>query len=202
MDPRLLAQGLLGAIGVHEFGALWERSERRRELITLAETRARALNRPLVVVRPEKSGPLARVIETWETGIVEPITFELARAEEFTRPPIRRYQDDSAVVFVACVLEFLEDVRPAMDEILRIAGSVENIYVVTLQPWTFWAQLHPRARWVGLSDGQVVSLGRITPVQRGIAAGVLIGLAGLSLWPRAKPEIVGPPSPPIPKPTR
>lgn len=188
MNPRLLASGLLGAIGVHECASLWERSELRRELMHLAEARAKALHRPLIVFRPSRSTAFDRVLESWETGVFEPVDFSLVRADELGRPPIKRFGSDSAVVFVACVLEYLEDVQAAMDEILRIAGSTDNIFVVTIQPWTFFAQLNPRAKWVGISDGHVVSLGRVTGLQRGIAAGLLLGLVGVSLWPRVVPD--------------
>lgn len=185
MDPRILARGMLGAIALHELGSIWERSELRRELMRQAETRAQALGRPLVVFRPDKSGPLDRAIESWEQGIFEPVEIVQARAAELSDRR-QRFADDSAVVFVACVLEYVDDAQAALNEVLRIAGDVANIYVVTVQPWTFYAQLHPRAKWVGLSDSNVVALGRITPVQRGLAAGILVGLAGISLWPRRK----------------
>ncbi len=45
-------------------------------------------------------------------------------------------QSDSAVLYVACVLEYVTDLRRTMDEIMRIAGERENIYIVTVQPWT------------------------------------------------------------------
>ena len=185
MDPRILARGMLGAIALHELGSIWERSERRRELMRQAETRAQALGRPLVVFRPDKSGPLDRALESWEQGIFEPVEIVQARAAELSDPR-PRFADDAAVVFVACVLEYVDDAQAALNEIFRIAGDVANIYIVTVQPWTFYAQLHPRAKWVGLSDSNVVALGRITPVQRGLAAGILVGLAGMSLWPRRK----------------
>ena len=68
-----------------------------------------------------------------------------------------------------------------MAEILRVAGSVDNIYVVTVQPWTLTAALHPAARWAGISDTHAVSMGRVTPLHRGFAAGLLISLAAPSL---------------------
>ena len=42
-----------------------------------------------------------------------------------------RADDDSAVLYVACVLEYVTDLRRSMDEIMRIAGEPENIHIVT-----------------------------------------------------------------------
>ncbi|MCY1007058.1 hypothetical protein OV079_16130 [Nannocystis pusilla] len=67
-----------------------------------------------------------------------------------------------------------------MDEILRMAGTVENVYVVTVQPWTLTATLHPRARWAGIADTHTCSMGPITALHRGFAASVLVGLAAVS----------------------
>ena len=104
--------------------------------------------------------------------------------------------DDSAVVYVACVLEYVTDLRRSMDEILRIAGELENIYVVTVQPWTLTAALHPAARWAGIADTHAVSMGPVTALHKGAAAGVLVALGVMSLAsgrrtiPPASPEPV------------
>ena len=144
MDPRILARGMLGAIALHELGSIWERSERRRELMRQAEARARALGRPLVVFRPDKSGPLDRALESWEQGIFEPVEIVQARAAELSDPR-PRFADDAAVVFVACVLEYVDDAQTALNELFRLAGGVANTYIVTVQPRTSYAQFH-RAR--------------------------------------------------------
>jgi hypothetical protein len=70
-------------------------------------------------------------------------------AADITRGPIPGLADDSAVVFVSCVLEYVEDVAAAMAEVRRIAGSDDNLFIVTVQPWTFTAALYPAARHAG-----------------------------------------------------
>jgi hypothetical protein len=94
--------------------------------------------------------------------------------------------DDSAVLYVACVLEYVTDLRRSMDEILRIAGEPENIYLVTVQPWTLTAALHPAARWAGIADTHAVSMGPVTNVHKGAAAGVLLALTAMSLAARKR----------------
>ena len=80
----------------------------------------------------------------------------------------------------------MTDLRRSMDEIVRIAGEPENIYIVTVQPWTLTAALHPAARWAGIADSHAVSMGPVTMVHKGMAAGVLLTLAGMSLAARKR----------------
>ncbi|MBK8263789.1 MAG: hypothetical protein IPK80_20940 [Nannocystis sp.] len=53
---------------------------------------------------------------------------------DITRGKIPNIADDSAVVFVSCVLEYVEDLHGALAEIARIAGSPDNLFIVNVQP--------------------------------------------------------------------
>ncbi len=55
---------------------------------------------------------------------------------------------DSAVVFVSCVLEYVDDIKAAYAEILRIAGSPENIFIVAVDRYTLTSVFFPGAKWV------------------------------------------------------
>jgi hypothetical protein len=46
-----------------------------------------------------------------------------------------------------------------------------------VQPWTLTAALHPSARWAGIAHTHAVSMGPVTVVHKGMAAGVLLTLA-------------------------
>ncbi len=76
---------------------------------------------------------------------------------DITKGPIPDVADNSSVVFVSCVLEYVTDIDAALREISRIAGSADNVFVVTVQPWTLTARLYPGARWRG-----TVKLGTVT----------------------------------------
>ncbi len=71
---------------------------------------------------------------------------------------------------------------------MRIAGDLENIYIVTVQPWTLTASLYPGAQWAGIADKHVVAMARVTTTHKAIAAGVLAGASLLALWPARRKE--------------
>jgi hypothetical protein len=184
-NTRTLARIGLGGVVLAESMAAWSRWEKRRTLFAAAVERARIERRRLVVVLPEREGSITRALRVYEMGRHYPEVFHMRRIPivsptELERGRVERIASDSAVVYVACVLEYVSDVGAAMDEILRMAGAIENIYVVTVQPWTLTATLHPRARWAGIADTHTVSMGPITALHRGFAAGVVLSLAAVS----------------------
>lgn len=119
---------------------------RRRTLRTSrfadAEACARTLGRPLVVVGAPDAGP------TGGYGCGD-VTIDLARS---ACPGYRRadvterlpFENDSVVVLVSCVLEYVEDLDAALAELRRVSGGW--LYVVRVEPWTLTAHLYPGAR--------------------------------------------------------
>ncbi len=57
-------------------------------------------------------------------------------------------EDDSAVVFVSHVLEYVDDPDRAWAEIVRVAGSPERVYVSRNQPWATWTRVATGAKWM------------------------------------------------------
>jgi len=196
-DARTIARLGLSGVAVAETAATWTRWEQRRRLFQAADERARQLDRPLLVVLPRKEGWFNRSMRLFEYGARYPDIFRDRKAPVIYADTLARgvpARDDSAVLYVACVLEYVTDLRRSMDEIMRIAGEPENIYIVTVQPWTLTAALHPSARWAGIADAHAVSMGPVTMVHKGMAAGVLLALAGMSLAAR-KRTVARPPAP-------
>jgi hypothetical protein len=206
-DVGSLARLGLGGVAVAETAATWTRWEQRRRLFLAADARARQLGRPLLVVLPRKEGWFNRSMRLYEYGARYPDIFSGRNAPILYADTLARgvaAHDDSAVLYVACVLEYVADLRRSMDEIMRIAGEPENIYIVTVQPWTLTAALHPAARWAGIADTHAVSMGPVTSMHKGAAAGVLLGLAALSLSIKKRPMPKAPapepdPNPPTPR---
>jgi hypothetical protein len=203
--------------------AAYARHDKRTRLFYEAGKRAQALGRPLVVIGDPDAGMHTRLLRAYGCGDVCvdlngcPLC-PVVRAADITQGPVPGIEANSGVVFVscvleyefgrhyaqiiharaACVLEYVSDVAAAMHEILRMAGDPEHVFLVTVQPWTLTAALHPRARWAGISDTHIVSMGPITSLHRGFAAGVVLSLAAASV---ASPQPVPtPPSPPTPSP--
>ncbi len=202
-DIGSMARLGLGGVAVAETAATWTRWEQRRRLFLAADARARQLGRPLLVVLPRKEGWFNRSMRLYEYGARYPDIFSRRDSPVIFADSLARgvaVQGDSAVLYVACVLEYVTDLRRSMDAILRIAGEPENIYIVTVQPWTLTAALHPAARWAGIAETHAVSMGPVTTMHKGAAAGVLLGLAALSLSIKKRPMPRAPALEPDPKP--
>lgn len=158
-----------------------QRWQRRRVAFAAATRRALDLGRPLVVIGDPNAGAHTSLMPAYGCG---DLCIDLRgcprcinhRAADITRGPIAGVADDSAVVFVSCVLEYVDDLESARHEILRIAGDPANIFVVTVQPWTFTAALYPGARWSGSSPESMTPVGPAAKVGAGaLVATLLVG---------------------------
>jgi hypothetical protein len=143
--------GVLGA----ELLANARRMYRRRDMFRQAAERAQALGRPLVIVGDPDGGAMTRLFRAYGCG--DPsrdVCVDLVGcrrcpngvAADLTAGPVPGVADDSAVVYVACVLEYVGDVPAAWREILRMAGSPGNVFVVEVEPWSLTAVAYPGAR--------------------------------------------------------
>ena len=201
-DARTIARLGLSGVAVAETAATWTRWEQRRRLFLAADERARSLGRPLLVVLPRKEGWFNRSMRLYEYGARYGDIFNASHSPVIFADSLARglpaIADDSAVVYVACVLEYVTDLRRSMDEIMRMAGAIDNIFIVTVQPWTLTAALHPAARWAGIADTHAVSMGPVTGVHKIAAAGVVLALTAMSL--ASKKRSVSPPPAPAPDP--
>lgn len=193
MSLRSFARIALGGLLAAESAAALSRHDRRRRLFGEAAARAHELGRPLIVVGDPDAGMHTRLVRAYGCGDICvdargcPLC-PVVRAADITAGPIEGIADDSGVVFVSCVLEYVGDLDAALREVHRIAGALENIYIVTVQPWTFTAALYPGARWAGVAERNVVSMAPVTTGHKAIAAGVLGGAMLLSLLPERKPS--------------
>lgn len=132
-----------------KYAALWEggwwvaRRNRRASVFEIAQKRAAELGRPLIVIGAPDS---------WTTGGYGcgDVTIDLEPQSscphhiqaDITRPlPL---SDDSAVIFVSCTLEYVDDYESAVAELMRISGG--ELYVVRVEPWTLTAYLYPGAQ--------------------------------------------------------
>jgi hypothetical protein len=171
---RIALVGLATAEGI--FAA--RRWNCRREAFAAATRRAQELGRPLIVIGDPHAGAHTRLMPAYGCG---DLCLDLNgcprclryRAADITQGPIAGIGDDSAVVFVSCVLEYVDDLRAAVAEIARIAGDPRNTFVVTVQPYTFTAALYPGARWAGTTPEAM------TPVTTWHKLGASAALAAL-----------------------
>ena len=186
MNLRTSSRFALVGLAAAECVFAGQRWNQRRVSFVAAARRARELDRPLVVVGDPDAGAHTSMMRAYDCGDLCIDLHGCPRcshyeAADITRGPIPGIADDSAVVFVSCVLEYVSDVEAARDEILRIAGEPENAFFVTVQPWTFTAALYPGARWTGSSAESMAPVGTATKLG---AAAMLATLFVGSLWPR------------------
>jgi len=143
--------GILGIAGAWDFCWWVRRRFVRTNTYKQAYLMAGKLNRPLVVVGAPDGGVTAGygcgdiVVDIKETALC-PISI---KADITKKLPMK---DDSAVVFVSCVLEYVDDLDAAMCELLRVAGSRDKLFIVRVEPWTATAYLYPGAKRVITSD--------------------------------------------------
>jgi len=193
MSIRTVARLALGGALLAELGMAFHRFEVRRRIFDAAARRASELGRPLVVVGDPDAGMHTRLLRAYGCGDMCidmngcPMC-SVTKVADLTKGPIDGIADDSAVVFVSCVLEYVADIDAALREISRIAGSADNVFVVTVQPWTLTARLYPGARWRGtVSSGSSTQAVKMTPVslEEKLATTGALGLAlAAAFWPR------------------
>jgi len=105
------------------------------------------------------------------------------QAADLTAGPVPGIVDDSAVVFVSCVLEYVSDPEAALHELRRMAGSPDNLFLVLVEPWTLTAVLYPGARWAAMGQG-LPTMKAITPSRKVATVAGLLGLLAVSAWPQ------------------
>ena len=154
MSIRTVARLALGGALLTELGMAFHRFEVRRRIFDAAARRASELGRPLVVVGDPDAGMHTRIKRAYGCGDMCidkngcPMC-TVTKVADLTKGPIDGIADDSAVVFVSCVLEYVADPEAALRELRRIAGTPSNLFLVFVEPWTLTAALYPGAQWAG-----------------------------------------------------
>lgn len=126
-----------------ELGWWWRRRSLRSKTYQLAAAEAQRLGRPLVVVGAPDGG----VTSGYGCGDV---TVDIVRSESCPNPLVADitkplpFEDNSVVVFVSCVLEYVDDADGALRELCRVSGG--HFYVVRVEPWTLTSIFYPNAR--------------------------------------------------------
>ena len=71
-----------------------------------------------------------------------------------------------------------------------MAGSADNVFIVTVQPWTLTARLYPGARWRGTvttrGGEQAVDMQEVSLEEKLAITGALGVALAAAFWPRRK----------------
>ena len=123
--------------------AWWARRVLQREsLYDAAQADARARGVPLLVVGAPDAGATPGPGCGDLSVDLQPSTCPRHLQQDLARGlPLR---DQSVVVFVSCVLEYVDDYEACMRELTRVSAS--RLYIVRVEPWTFAAYLYPGAK--------------------------------------------------------
>lgn len=190
LSARTAARWTLGTLAAVELGASWWRWSTRAQLYELAAARARATGRRLVVVGAPGAGLHTRLFPAYGCGDVCVDLNGCASCAgggitaDITQGPVAGVADNTAVVFVACVLEYVSDPARAVDEIERMAGSTENVFIATVQGWTATAALYPGARQT-VDPAAPYATRPVSTTRKVVTVGALAGLAAVAFWPEA-----------------
>ena len=192
---RFAARVVLGYVALVEGSAALIRFRERSSAFKSAVERATAMGRRLIVIGDPDAGFHTRLMRAYGCGDVCvdlngcpqcPVTV----VADITKGPIEGIADDSAVVFVSCVLEYVANLEAALAEISRIAGAPDNVFVVTVQPWTLTARLYPGARWRGdtrtAPSGHTVAMSPVALEEKLATTAALGALVAMAFWPRRK----------------
>lgn len=186
MTLRAASRFALAGLAAAESLLAAQRWQHRRDAFAAATRRAQELGRPLVVVGDPNAGAHTRLMPAYGCG---DLCIDLRGcprclsfcAADITRGPIAGIADDSAVVFVSCVFEYVGDLRAAVAEVARIAGDPRNVFAVTVQPYTFTAVLYPGAKWTGPAPEAMVPV--TTWHKVGASAALAVVMLG-AVWPK------------------
>lgn len=181
-----IARTALALVAAREWRRADSRWHRRDRMYGEASDRARETGRRLVVVGAPHAGLHTRIVPAYGCG---DLCVDIQGCNEcpasvqvdLDRQQVPGVADNSAVVFCSCVLEYVQDPVASWRELMRMAGSRENLYLVTVDPVSLTALFYPGARWVVLDDGAAqphfLSVSAITKGSVGGAIGVLGALA-------------------------
>lgn len=190
MIARTIARLFLGGALAAESGLALRRFEVRRRVYEAAARRAVELGRPLIVVGDPDAGAHTRLVRAYGCGdlcvdLRGCPRCRVMQAVDLTEGPVAGVADDSAVVYVSCVLEYVSDPAAALRELYRMAGAPDNLFLVFVEPKSLTSTLYPGARWAGVADESKIAMTPVTTTRKAATAGSLIGLLALAFWPNS-----------------
>lgn len=140
MVPLLV--GAAVALVTWETGWWAHRRRRRTTVFEYARGYAHSIGRPLVVVGAPDGGVTSGYgCGDYTIDMAPSMCPNSIQADITKRLP---FEDDSTVVFVSCVLEYVNHAGDAIAELARISGG--HMFVVGVEPWTFASFLYPGAQ--------------------------------------------------------
>lgn len=148
----ILTKAAVAVLAYESAHALW-RFHERKEKFAQAQARALALKLPLVVVGDPDSGLHTRILRAYSCGdlCVDihgcPACTPNDAIVDLTTEKIP-VPDGGAVIFESCVLEYVDDLAPAWAELMRAAGSLDNLFTVRVSRFCLTSRIFGGAKWI------------------------------------------------------
>lgn len=115
------------------------RNYNRSYLYKMAVTRSLELDRPLIVIGDPHNGIGAKIYgAAYGSGnfVIDISGCSKEICEDVIERDIvdslKAFHDDSCIIFISCVLEYVENIDDSIKEITRVSGSNDNVFVVTM----------------------------------------------------------------------
>lgn len=142
----------------------------RKRYYRLARERATLLSKPLMIIGDPDAGYTNKLLGAdYPCGDV---TLDLSLSakckrsgggvEGDIRDTLPSFADNSHVIFVSYVLEYVEDLHKVIPELMRIAGSADNLFVVHASQYALWSRLRKSS---SLTDPEAVNVITAAPPQ-------------------------------------
>jgi hypothetical protein len=138
------------AIILYEFILGYFRQKDRQYYYKLAENRSKQLNKPLIVYGDPYNGigskRYNKFMKTYGYGDETVDLTGCPNCPNGIKQDIlihlKSKPYNSCVIFSSCVLEYIEHIDEVIQEIKRVAGSLDNIFIVTVNPYTISSRFY------------------------------------------------------------
>jgi len=122
----------------------------RQKIFKLAQSRAKQLNKPLLVYGDPYYGFGSRFYNNFISGYgCGDETIDLTGCPKCPNGiksdilvHLKTKKSNDNVIFISCVLEYLDDIDNVIKEIKRVAGSLDNVFIVTVGDMSLAAYLY------------------------------------------------------------
>lgn len=128
------------------------RQKKRVNIYKMAQKRAQEINKRLIVIGDPYHGNGSRFYNQWmDTYGCGDETVDLTGAPKCPNgiktsllSYLKKKPENYGVIFISCVLEYIptEEFEETIDELKRVAGGLQNIFVVTVNKTSLAAYLY------------------------------------------------------------
>ena len=130
------------------------RQKQRNNIYKMAEARSKEINKPLVVIGDPHNGYGSKFYNKFMVGYgCGDVTIDLTGCPQCpngVKMDIYEYlktqDDNSQVIFISCVLEYIDNIEDVVKELYRVAGK-DNLFIVTVKKLSLAAHIYQESNY-------------------------------------------------------